>query len=238
MAEKNLSFIGHLAELRLRLVISAAAVASGSIAGWYFIDVIIETLLRPAGGRSFVFLAPADMFLARLKIAFIAGTALAFPVLALQASLFLLPALRGRERKMFLLAVPAAGTLFFGGIAFAQAAILPAALRFFLSFETAGVEPMLSFTAYVDFCLSLLFAFGITFQLPVFMVVLVRTGLIRPRTLSRARKYALLVILTASALLTPPDVISQILLAAPLYLLFEAGILVSRLFGGPAGKHD
>ncbi len=231
MAEKDLTFTEHLAELRRRIILSFTAVLLGAVVSWIFRGPLVEALLAPAGGRSFIFLAPPDLFLAYLRMALTAGTALAAPFVAYQAAAFLLPALRGREKILLLLLLPLGAVFFAAGVLFAYFAVLPLALRFFLSFTAPGVTAALSFPAYVDFCLSFTAAFGAAFELPVLVVLLTKTGIVRRETLSRARGYALLLILILAAVLTPPDVASQIMLAAPLYLLFEASILLARLFG-------
>ena len=165
-----------------------------------------------------------------MRVAFWGGVILSLPLAILQASLFIYPALRKNEVRFFLFAILAAPLLFALGSAFAYRVIAPLAFRFFLSFSPGdNVLPFWGFGEYASFLFALMVAAGLVFLLPLLLLLLVGTGLVSTRTLSRLRPWVIMAIALAAALLTPPDVVSQILLGVPLYLLFEGSLLLGRI---------
>lgn len=227
-----MTIIEHLEELRRRLLIALAAFAVGTAVSFAFVEQIMAVLLRPVG--RVVFLAPTEAFFVRLKVAALAGVFLSLPVTLFQVWRFVSVGLTRTERRYALGLLPAAIILFAGGGAFAFLAILPVGVKFLLSYATPSLEPMISVQAYTSFATAFVLAFGLVFQLPIVILMLARLGVVTPAALAAGRKYALLGIVALSAILTPGgDVVSQLLMAVPTYLLYEASIWVARLAGRP-----
>lgn len=230
MARDKMTVVEHLEELRHRLMVAVAAAAAASVAGWFLAPRVLPFLLRPAqaAGAHLISLAPAELFMAYLKIAIATGLVLASPVILYQAGAFLWPALEPAERRYLLAFLPAAVLLFAGGIAFGYAMILTWLFRFFFGFTAPGVTPSLSVGNYLSFILNVLLPFGFVFQLPVLLAVLARLDLVSAEFLARNRKYAVLLIFIVAAVLTPPDPVSQLIMAAPLLVLYEISVLAVR----------
>jgi sec-independent protein translocase protein TatC len=168
-----------------------------------------------------------------MKLGFIAGIFLALPFLLLQVWLFISPGLKKRER-MYALPFIVSGTgMFVLGALFCQYVILPFAMQFLLTYQTAQLTPMISVGHYVDFCSKFLLSFGLVFELPLVITLLSKLGLVTPQFLARNRKYAVLIAFIVAAILTPtPDMFNQTLMAAPILVLYEIGIIMARLVGG------
>lgn len=233
VAELELTWTEHLAELRRRLLVSLAAWAAATAGAWFGADRIVTWLLDPAvraGVRLFM-LTPADALVARLTVALTTGVILAAPVLLYQLAAFTWPGLERRERWLLLGALPSALLLFAGGVVFGYTFLLEDVLRFLLSFTGSQVETTLPLHSYIAFLTGFLAPFGLAFQLPVAAALLARFGLITGDWLSSHRRHSLLLIVVAAALLTPPDPLSQIALSIPLIGLYEVSIWVARLFG-------
>lgn len=229
MPDVNMSFVDHLSELRRRLIIVLLFTMAGSAACFVFVESIVEALLALAPDAEMVYLAPPELFLAYLRISLVLGIALALPVTLLHVWLFAKPALSRREKAsiMFILS---GGTVFFAaGAVFAFRIILPITMRFFLQYATTAIQPVFSFGGYVGFVISILLAFGIAFELPIVVTILASAGLVSLPGLRKSRQYVLVAVLILSAVLTPPDVVSQLLLAGPMMGLFEISILFARI---------
>ena len=223
-----MTIIEHLEELRIRLLISLAAFAVATVVSFLFVERILAILIRPVG--QVVFTAPTEAFFVRLKVAALSGVFLSFPVILFQLWRFVSVGLTRTERRYALSLLPFSLALFVGGAAFAFLAILPVGVKFLLGYQTETLRPMISIQAYTSFATSFVLAFGLVFQLPVVILFLARIGMVSPSTLAAGRKYALLAIVAASAVLTPGgDVFSQLLMAVPTYLLYEVSIWVARL---------
>jgi len=223
-----MTIVEHLEELRKRLLYSLAAFGVATSAGYLFVERILAVVLRPVG--QVVFLAPTEAFFVRLKVAALAGVFLSLPVTLYQLWRFVSVGLTPTERRYSLSLIPAALALFVSGAAFAFLVILPIGVRFLLSYQTPNLVPMISVQAYTSFVTAFVLAFGLLFQLPVVILFLARLGVVTPASLTAGRKYALLAIVTASAVLTPGgDVVSQMLMAVPTYILYEVSIWVARL---------
>lgn len=221
------SFIEHLEELRKRILWIFLAVVVFSIPAYLFVDEVIAFLASQTGG--FVFLRPAEAFLARLKISVIIGCFLAVPVAIYEFWRFVEVALKSTEKRILIRVLPASYILFALGTAFAWFVIIPVAIRFLLGFSTENLKPFLSIDIYISFVAWITIGFGLTFQLPVVVVLLVWLGLVEPRTLALYRRHILVGIIIFSALITPgPDIFSQLALCIPTYALFEASIWISR----------
>lgn len=222
----TMGLVDHLEELRARILVSLAALFVGAVACWGVSDRIVDALRSAAPRTRFVFLNPAEAFFTYLKVSFYSGLILAAPVVIFQAWQFLRPALTTRERFMTRALFPFIVLFFAGGVAFAFFVILPLGLEFLLGFAGPDLEAMLSINAYATFVLTFLLVFGITFELPVVLFFANRMGLVDARTLRAFRPHFVVGCVTVSALLTPPDVISQVLLAVPVWGLYELTLLL------------
>jgi sec-independent protein translocase protein TatC len=222
-----MSFFDHLEELRRRIFYAIIAVGIAAIAGWFVSAPLLEFITRPV--HKLVFLAPAEAFVTQLKVALIAGALIAAPVVLYQFWRFVRPALLPREAGSIGLAVAFGTLFFFGGFAFAYFAALPVGLKFLLGFESPKLEPMLSIGRYVSFATGIMLAFAIVFQMPVVLFFLTKLGIVTPKMLWKNQRLAILIIVIAAAIFTPPDVVSQMLMAVPMLVLYELSILGSWL---------
>ncbi|MBE3589546.1 MAG: twin-arginine translocase subunit TatC [Firmicutes bacterium] len=217
----------HLEELRYRLIVSLVAVAAGVAAAWFRAPWLLHEVVRRLDSR-LVFVQPGEAFSAVLNIAIVAGLALASPVVLYQLVAFVVPGLTPRERRLLYAALPAAAVLFFCGAAFAYVYLVPFAWRFLLGFATPDVQPFITVSAFLSFLLGLVVPVGLVFEWPLVVLALARLGLVSPRALRSGRRLAYLLILIVAGAVTPPDVTSQMLVSLPLFVLYEAGILLSR----------
>ncbi|TVR90362.1 MAG: twin-arginine translocase subunit TatC [Spirochaetaceae bacterium] len=229
MGDVQLSFVEHLEELRRRLFISALVVVVASIGSYFFIDFIIALIEAPARGLDFIYISPPELFVAYMRIAVICGLAISSPVVLYQFWKFVKPALNKREQRYLLFALYMGVVFFAIGVSFAYIMVLPLALEFFVRIAAPGIEPLFSFAYYLGFVTSVLLAFGVVYQLPLFVVLLGSLGLVSPAFLRKHRKLVLLGIVVLSAFLTPPDVVSQVMLSGPIMLLYELSILLTVL---------
>lgn len=231
--KKTMSFLDHLEELRWRILKSIIALVVASGVGLAFSGRLLEVLVLPLRRLEeppkLIFLKPVGMFVVRMEAALLAGALLASPFILYQMWRFVAPGLLEHERRAFPLAVGAASLCFLGGASVAYWVVLPIALRFLVGLGTEYVRAQFDIAHYVGFLLRLCLAFGVVFQLPVFSYFLTRLGVLTPKFLQRSRRYAVVAVVVLAALLTPPDVASQLLMAGPLLVLYEASIWVSKL---------
>ncbi|MGE5576528.1 MAG: twin-arginine translocase subunit TatC [Syntrophothermus sp.] len=223
------SLLGHLDELRRRLIWIAVFLAVATVAAYFYAP---RLLLQMAGStlKQMVFLGPSEAFFAQIKIAVAVGAVATLPVALWHVWRFISPSLNRRQRRLSFLLVPICFLLFLGGAAFAYFVIAPAALRFFLTFASDNLEAMITVNNYVSFVLGLALPFGLVFELPVLVLFLAWLGVIKPQALARKRRYAVLGIFVLAAVLTPtPDVFTQAMMALPMILLFEISIIITRL---------
>jgi len=236
MDEKKLPLTAHLQELRRRLILSFVAVGAGFALCYTFAQTIFDILavpllkMMPTGG-SLIFTSVAEAFFTYMKVAFIAGLILASPFVLYQIWAFVAPGLYRNEKK-YVVPFVLAGSFFFAlGIFFGYYVALPVGFRFLLGFATDFIKPMPSMKEYLSFSIKFLLAFGLMFEFPVVLVLLARIGVVDSKTLAKQRKYAILLIFIFAAVLTPPDILSQVLVALPLMGLYELSILLSKIFG-------
>lgn len=233
MDEKNLSLTEHLEELRRVLFISMVTVLiTSSITYAAFGDQLFRLITDPLKDLhvELVYIGMSEAFLTKIKLSVLAGLILALPMILWQLWSFVAPALFPRERRYILLVIPLSLILFALGVAFAYFIVFNFAARFLLIMVSGDLLPMLSIGQYVSFLISFVIPFGVMFELPLAVYFLSRMGLIDHHWLKRNRKYAIFVIFVASAILTPPEVMSQILLAVPMLVLYEISVLISWLF--------
>jgi len=232
-AEKQ-PFLSHLEELRKRLVICAIGVGAGFVIAYIFSERLFQLLVAPLKavmpeGDQLIFTNLPEMFFAYIKVAFIAGIMAAAPLIFYQLWMFIAPGLYQKEKKMAIPFVISSTILFVGGALFGYFVVFPFGFKFFIGFSNEYVKALPSVKQYFSFSIKLLFAFGIVFELPVIIFFLSKMGIVTPQFLSQKRKYAILLTFALAAILTPPDVITQCMMAGPLIVLYEIGILVSRI---------
>ncbi|MDD5587367.1 MAG: twin-arginine translocase subunit TatC [Alphaproteobacteria bacterium] len=232
--------LAHLIDLRQRLIYSLLAILVAFVVCYFFAPEIYTFLVRPLAkatgdeSRRLIYTGLTEAFITYIKLALWAGCFLAFPVIAAQIWLFVAPGLYKSERRAFLPFLIASPLLFMMGAAMAYYAVFPMAWKFFLSFEVPAAPGSLPIqlearvSEYLSLSMTIIFAFGLAFQLPVILVLLTRIGLLSAAKLSQFRRYAIVIIFVVAAVITPPDVISQISLAVPMLLLYEVSILAAR----------
>ena len=228
------SLIDHLVELRSRLMRALAGLGivllgllpfANRLYGW-FAQPLLDKLPQ---GAHLIAVEVASPFFAPLKLAFFVAVVVTMPWLLYQAWAFVAPGLYKREKKLALPLLVSAVALFYSGCAFAFFVVLPAVFGFLTHITPEGVAMMTDINAYLNFVLVIFLAFGISFELPVALVILVLLGWVTPAQLREWRGYAIVGIFILAAIITPPDVISQLLLAIPMCLLYEAGIIAARM---------
>lgn len=251
MTDDRMPFTAHLTELRSRIITSLVALLAGFLIAFNFSENIFTILTLPlkeelrfslhypfisfaqarATSPSLVFLAPAEAFWMHLKVSVVAALIVSLPVILHQFWKFISPGLFAKERRYIAPFIITASLLFLAGALFCFLFVLPFAMGFLLTYKTGSLTPMLSVGNYVDFCLKFILAFGAVFELPIVIVFLTRMGIVTPQTLAKNRKYAFILAFVIAALLTPtPDAFNQTLMAVPIMILYEAGIVVSRFF--------
>ncbi|MDD5439949.1 MAG: twin-arginine translocase subunit TatC [Candidatus Omnitrophica bacterium] len=229
----GMSLLEHLEELRRRIILCLIIVILATVAAYLVSGRLIAFLLRPIG--NVVFTSPDEAFLAYINVSLFAGLVMSCPFILYHIWRFAAGGLRVVEKSYVFIFGPLSLVLFAVGALFGYFVIVPIGIRFLLSFAGASITPMISIGKYLAFTCSLTLAFGITFELPLAILFLTKLGLVTPRFLAKKRRYAILVIFIVSAILTPPDVMSQFLMAGPLVVLYELSILLSRfVYRAPA----
>ena len=228
MPDKRLTFIEHLEELRAGIMKSVVFIIAVSIVVYTFTDSIFAYLVRPLGG-TLVFIAPQEAFITKIKIALLGGIYFSSPFVLYHIWDFISQGLGKGERRYASLMTLLSFLFFITGSSFGYFIIVPIAITFLLSFGSGYIVPLISVGSYVSFVGVLTLTFGLIFQLPIAILLLSKMGVVTPQFLSKNRKYAILIIFIAAAIFTPPDVITQCLMAIPLILLYELSIILSRI---------
>lgn len=238
----KMPLLDHLVELRHRLVIAIAAFILCFFVGYWLAQPIFTFLVQPladitAGqeGRRMIYTALHEAFFTYIKVGFFFAACVSFPIVSIQIWMFVAPGLYKHERKALMPFLVATPILFTLGAAMVYYIVVPLAWRFFIGFEHPGgngdlplvLEPKVD--QYLSLVMRLIFAFGVAFELPVLIVLLAKVGIVSVEGLRAKRKYAIVVAFVAAAILTPPDVISQVLLAVPIIILYEISILCARM---------
>ncbi len=232
--DDKMPFMEHLGELRIRIMRSLIALLIGLCIAFPFSQRVVDWLARPIvkSGNTLVFLAVTEAFWVQMKVALFLGLFLAAPGILWQVWRFVEPGLHGHEKKYAVPFVVIGSLLFIAGGAFSLLVVTPGAINFLLSYARPGLQPMISIGNYIDFLLKFTLAFGAVFEVPLAMTLVARMGLVTPKAFAKNRKYAILGAFIAAAILTPtPDMVNQTLMAGPIIILYEIGIIAARIFG-------
>ena len=235
-SKDKLPFTIHLEELRNRLIKCFIAVGVGFVGSFGFKEKLFDILVKPLmdvmeAGDNLIYTALPEAFFTYLKVSFLSGIMLSSPIILYQFWMFVAPGLYEKERRMLIPIVVLSSFFFIGGSLFGYFMVFPLGFKFFLSFATETIRPLPSMKEYLGFSAKLLLAFGLVFELPLVLTFLARLGVVSVSFLKKNRKYALLLFFVGAAILTPPDVITQVLMAVPLMVLYEISIIGARLFG-------
>lgn len=227
------TFISHLLELRNRVLYAVIAIGAIFLALVPFANQVYAALARPLlgvlpHGASMIATEVASPFLTPIRLTFAVALVLAVPFVLYQLWAFVAPGLYRHEKRVAIPLLVSSTLLFYAGMAFAYFVVFPFAFAFFAHSAPAGVTMMTDIRAYLDFVFAMFFAFGIAFEIPVAVVILSYMGVVDPEALASKRSYVIVGAFVAAAVLTPPDVFSQFMLAIPTILLFEAGLFVAR----------
>ncbi len=241
--DDKIPFTSHLEELRSRLIVCFVAVAIGFALCYGFKEKLFQILVFPLvsvmkEGDTLIFTGLPEAFFTYLKVSFLAGLLLSTPVILYQFWMFVAPGLYQREKKLLLPVVFLSSFFFLGGALFGYFIVFPLGFQFFLSFATDTIKPLPSMKEYLSLSSKMLLAFGVVFELPLVITFMARMGLVSVDFLKKNRKYALLIFFVAAAILTPPDVVTQIMMAGPLMLLYEISIIGARIFGKKKPEAD
>ncbi len=227
--EPQMTLMEHLEELRSRLMKSIIAVTVTTALAFAFTENILRILIAPAGIKP-IFLRPTEMFLTYFKVALLAGVLLALPLLIYQMVQFIWPGLQGGERRYVGIIVPGATLSFVVGVLFTYFVLLPFSLKYLVSFGGDVAEAQWAIGEYITFVTTLLFWSGIVFETPLIMFFLSRLGVITPQFLSKNRRFAIIIIAVAAAMITPtPDPFNMGLVMIPLLLMYESGIVLAKI---------
>lgn len=234
--ENKAPFTVHLEELRKRLITSFIAVGVGFALSYGFKEKLFQILTAPLvnvmkEGETLIYTGLPEAFFTFLKVSFLSGLIIASPVLIYQFWMFVAPGLYDKEKKLLIPIVFLSSFFFIGGSLFGYFIVFPYGFEFFLGFATETIRPMPAMKEYLSFASKLLLAFGLVFELPLVITFLARLGIVSVDFLKKNRKYAILLFFVGAAILTPPDVVTQIFMGLPMMILYEISIVGARVFG-------
>jgi sec-independent protein translocase protein TatC len=230
--DRKMPLLDHLIELRKRLLWSVVALILLFLAFFYFAEPIFKFLAQPLQARTnqpLVYTALTEAFFTYIKLSFFGAFLLGFPFFAAQIWLFVAPGLYRHERSAFLPFLISTPIMFYIGAAGVYYFVVPVAWDFFLGFQTEDMQLLPRVSEYLSLLMQLMFAFGLAFELPVLLTLLVRVGIVSTDGLKSKRRYAIVAAFILAAILTPPDVVSQISLAVPIIILYEVAIIIGRM---------
>jgi sec-independent protein translocase protein TatC len=241
--DKKIPFSGHLEELRRRLIVCFIAVGTGFVLSYGFKEKLFQILTRPLigvmkTGDKLIFTGLPEAFFTYLKVAFLSGIILATPIIFYEFWMFVAPGLYDKEKRLMLPIVFLSTLFFLGGAFFGYFIVFPYGFKFFLGFASEIIRPLPSMREYLSFASKLLLAFGVVFELPLIITFLAKLGIVSVSFLKKNRKYAVLLFFVGAAILTPPDVVTQIMMALPLMVLYEISIVGARIFGKKSSGND
>lgn len=233
--DKDMDLVGHLGELRSRIIRSLIFFCCALAATLYFSDAIMAFFGARASaalkGERLVFISPAEAFFVTIQMALYSALLVSAPYMLYQAWNFVYIALEEKEKRYFTAALVFSTAFFYAGCAFAVFAAVPVGIGFLIGYSGAVFRPMISVASYYDFLVYTSLTFGAVFELPLLMIFSSLAGLVSPKAFSSGRKYAVLVIFIIAGIFSPPDVISQFLVAIPMLFLYETGLIAIRLIG-------
>ena len=232
--DKELSLMQHLGELRSRLTVASFGVLVTTAVAFFFAKDIILLLEAPAHlGKPLQTISPTEGFTTYMRVALFTGIALAMPIILYEVYAYIDPALRPKERRFLLTLGPFVLLLFVGGMAFCYFLLLPNAINFLFTFGSEVFEANPRASEYISFVTTFILGVGLVFEMPVIIFAVTRIGLVSRDWLASRRRYVVLIVFVVGAIITPtPDPFNQTLVAVPMYLLFELGLLLSRIGGG------
>tara|TARA_Y100000590_G_C15536246_1_gene945152 strand:+ start:350 stop:1063 length:714 start_codon:yes stop_codon:yes gene_type:complete len=234
-----MSLTEHLTELRKRLLIMVSSIGIFFLTSYYFSSELLELIQNPIGKEKLVFLSPTEGFISHIKISFYSGLFLSIPLILFHIWKFCAPGLFKKEKKYLASFITISSLSFIIGAFFCYFLILPYGLSFLLSFASETLSPQISIAFYISFVFKLILIFGLVFQVPLIVILLVKIRVLSVSTLTNNRGYVFVGSFAASAILTPPDVVTQIFLALPLIILFEISIIAARFIeGSKKSKQD
>jgi len=241
--QEKIPFTEHLEELRKRLIVCFIAVGVGFVLSYGFKEKLFQILTRPLirvmqSGDKLIFTGLPEAFFTYLKVAFLSGIILAAPVIFYEFWMFVAPGLYDKEKRLMVPVVVLSTVFFVGGAFFGYFIVFPFGFKFFLGFASETIRPLPSMREYLGFASKLLLAFGIVFELPLIITFLAKLGMVSVSFLKKNRKYAILLFFVGAAILTPPDVVTQIMMALPLILLYEISIIGARIFGKKSSEEE
>ena len=233
--EEKIPFTGHMEELRKRLIVCFIAVGVGFVASYGFKEQLFEILVRHLvlvmdEGDKLIFTGLPEAFFTYLKVSFLTGLMLAAPIILYEFWMFVAPGLYDKERRLLVPILILSSFFFIGGALFGYFFVFPYGFQFFLGFASEHIRPLPSMKEYLGFSSKLL-AFGLAFELPIVITFLAKLGIVSVPFLKKNRKYAVLIFFVFAAIITPPDVVTQIMMAVPMMILYEISILGARMFG-------
>lgn len=239
--DEKLPFTVHLEELRDRLIKCFAALAVGFVISYFFKEKLFDILVKPLvdvmdQGETLIYTGLPEAFFTFLKVSFLSSLIITSPVIIYQFWMFVAPGLYNKEKKLLLPIIFLSSFFFIGGSLFGYFVVFPYGFQFFLGFATETIRPLPSMKEYLSFSAKLLLAFGLVFELPLVITFLAKLGIVSVDFLKKNRKYAVLLFFVGAAVITPPDVVTQVMMAIPLMGLYEISIIGARIFGKKASK--
>ena len=241
--DEKIPFTSHLEELRKRLITSFIAIGVCAAVSFAFKEWLFNILVQPLvkvmeEGDTLIFTGLPEAFFTYLKVALLSGIIVASPIILYQFWMFVAPGLYAKERRLMMPIVLLSSFFFIGGALFGYFIVFPWGFKFFLGFATETIRPLPSMKEYFAFSAKLLLAFGLVFELPLVLTFLAKLGIVSVEFLKKNRKYALLLFFVGSAILTPPDVVTQVMMAMPLMVLYEISIIGAKIFGKKKPAED
>ena len=243
MSDEKQPFLTHLEELRKRLVVCAIAIGVGFAISYGFAKQIFSLLILPLtkvlpSDSRLIFTSLPEMFIAYIKVSLVAAIVLAIPVIFYQLWMFLAPALYQKEKKYIIPFVVFSTILFLIGSLFGYFVVFPYGFKFFIGFATDEIQALPSVKQYFSFATRLLLAFGLVFEMPLVVLFMTKIGIVTPDAMKKFRKFAILCAFILSAILTPPDVATQVMMAVPLVILYELSIFISQVTYRKKGENS
>lgn len=226
--EDTLTLEGHLTELRSRLIRCVLAFLIATIISYNYAERIAQDIVNRAPDMNFIYISPSELMMSYIRIALICGAVLASPIIVSQIWLYIRPGLTNKESFYTKVSFVLGAGFFIIGVLFSYEMVLPLIFKFFAGFQTEDIQANISFASYLSFVTRIVLSFGLVFELPILMFILARFGLVTTEFFIKNRKYMVLIIFVVAAILTPPDVVSQTMLALPMIVLYQIGILLSR----------